>query len=207
MFSKFFSLEKEKQDRIINAAIKEFARKGYDRASTNEIVKEAEISKGLLFHYFGNKKKLFFFLFDYCIELITEEFYKKMDFQETDFFARIWKAILTKMDLLAIHPDLFKFFEHMFLDESAEIKEELETRKKEITSINFGRIYEGIDMTKFREDVEPEKILKIITWTFERLSDEALREAKLTPEREINYPQVVEETKEYIEVLKQVFYQ
>ena len=50
MFSKFLNLELEKQDRIINAAIKEFAQKGYDKASTNEIVKEAGISKGLLYN-------------------------------------------------------------------------------------------------------------------------------------------------------------
>lgn len=61
MFAKFLSLDKEKQDRIINAAMKEFAQKGYDKASTNEMVKEAGISKGLLFHYFQNKKQLYFF--------------------------------------------------------------------------------------------------------------------------------------------------
>lgn len=89
VFEKFFNLDSEKQDRVINAAIKEFAQKGYDKASTNEIVKEAEISKGLLFHYFKNKKQLFLFLFDHCIQIITDDFYKKIDLTETDFFKRI----------------------------------------------------------------------------------------------------------------------
>lgn len=57
---KFLELDKLKQDRIINAAMKEFALKGYKNASTNEIVKEAGISKGLLFHYFTNKKAYFY---------------------------------------------------------------------------------------------------------------------------------------------------
>ena len=43
MNTRFYSLELEKQQRIINAALKEFARNGYEKASTNEIVKEAEI--------------------------------------------------------------------------------------------------------------------------------------------------------------------
>ena len=59
------SLSEEKQQRILNAALKEFAQKGYKNASTNQIVKEADISKGLLFHYFKNKKQLFLFLYDY----------------------------------------------------------------------------------------------------------------------------------------------
>lgn len=49
IYQKFNSLEAEKQERIINTALKEFARNGYDKASTNEIVKEAGISKGSLF--------------------------------------------------------------------------------------------------------------------------------------------------------------
>ena len=51
MNSKFFDLKKEKQDRMINAALKVFAMQGYRHASTDDIVREAGISKGLLFHY------------------------------------------------------------------------------------------------------------------------------------------------------------
>ena len=43
IFSKFLKLKPEKQERILNAAIKEFSQKGYENASTNEIVKEANI--------------------------------------------------------------------------------------------------------------------------------------------------------------------
>lgn len=40
---------------MINAALKVFALNGYRHASTDDIVREAAISKGLLFHYFENK--------------------------------------------------------------------------------------------------------------------------------------------------------
>ena len=51
------NLKKEKQDRMINAALKVFAMNGYQKASTDDIVKEAGISKGLLFHYFAPQNK------------------------------------------------------------------------------------------------------------------------------------------------------
>ena len=51
MNEKFYDLKKEKQDRMINAGLRIFALNGYHHASTDEIVKEAKISKGLLFHY------------------------------------------------------------------------------------------------------------------------------------------------------------
>ena len=206
MFSKFFNLEKEKQDRIINAAIKEFADKGYDRASTNEIVKEAGISKGLLFHYFQNKKQLFLFIFDYCYELIIDEFYKKINLQETDFFMRMRQAIMVKVEMLAIYPDIFKFIQEVFLEESPEIKVEFDKKKAELTHINIEKAYEGIDFSKFRDDVDLKKMIKMISWTFEKMSEEALYKAKLSPTHDIDYQKIQVEAEEYFEVMIKCFY-
>ena len=59
MNDKFFDLKREKQDRMINASLKVFAENGYRHASTDVIVKDAGISKGLLFHYFTSKMGLY----------------------------------------------------------------------------------------------------------------------------------------------------
>jgi TetR/AcrR family transcriptional regulator len=206
MFSKFFNLDKEKQDRIINAAIKVFAQKGYDSASTNEIVKEAGISKGLLFHYFQNKKQLFLFLFDYCYNIIADEFYKKVDLTEVDFFNRVRQAVMIKMELLAQYPEIFTFIQEAYMQDSADIKVELEQRKTELVAINIGKVYEGIDVSKFRDDVDIQKILKIITWTFEKMSDEELYKAKMSPNHKIDYRKVYQEAEEYFEILTKCFY-
>jgi len=85
MNTRFSSLEFEKRQRIINAALKEFARNGYEKASTNVIAKEAEISKGSLFNYFSSKKELYLFLFD-CVTEIINKIYDEVDLNETDFF-------------------------------------------------------------------------------------------------------------------------
>ncbi|WP_413305031.1 TetR/AcrR family transcriptional regulator [Bacillus sp. 1P10SD] len=206
MYSKFLNLDSEKQNRIINAAIQEFAQKGYSNASTNEIVKEAGISKGLLFHYFQNKKQLFLFLFDSCVELITDDFYKKIDLTETDFFQRIRQSVLIKMELLAQYPDLFKFVEKAYMEDAADIQAEMQKKVRELNHINIGKIYEGIDVSKFRDDIDIQKIFKIITWTFEKLSDEELYKAKLIPNYEIDYQKVQKEAEVYFEILIKCFY-
>jgi AcrR family transcriptional regulator len=206
VFSKFLNLDQEKQDRIINAAIKEFAQKGYENASTNEIVKEAGISKGLLFHYFGNKKQMFLFLFDYCYRLISEQFYQKIDLTERDFFTRIRQAVLIKMELLTTYPELFKFIEEAYLEDATEVKAEVEKKIKELNNINIGKIYEGIDFSKFRDDMDIKKILKIITWTFEKMSEEELFRAKLSPTHQIDYEKIFLEAEEYFEILMKTFY-
>lgn len=64
----FESLPAEKKKRILIAALKEFSEKGYEQASTNSIVKEAGISKGILFHYFKTKRDLYLYVVLYRIE-------------------------------------------------------------------------------------------------------------------------------------------
>jgi TetR/AcrR family transcriptional regulator len=206
MFSKFMSLDSEKQDRIINAAIKEFAQKGYDSASTNEIVKEAGISKGLLFHYFKNKKQLFFYLFDYCYNLVADEFYKKVDLTERDFFKRIRQSVHIKMDLQAKYPEILTFIQEAFMQDSLEIKDEFDKKKQELNAVNIGIIYDGIDLSKFRDDVDVQKILKVISWTFEKMSDEELLKAKMVPGHKIDYDKVFMEAEEYFEIFIKCFY-
>jgi TetR/AcrR family transcriptional regulator len=92
MFAKFLNLDQERRDAILNAALKEFARKGFDKASTNVIAREAGISKPLLFHYVKNKRDFFLFLYDYCLELLEREYFSQIDLEEKDIFERLYWA-------------------------------------------------------------------------------------------------------------------
>lgn len=56
---RFQQLDPEKARRIIDAAVSEFAKKGYEAANTNQIAKAAGISVGSLFQYFKTKENLF----------------------------------------------------------------------------------------------------------------------------------------------------
>lgn len=206
MYSKFLGLKPEKQERILNAAIKEFADKGYANASTNEIVKVAEISKGLLFHYFQNKKQLFLFIFDYCIDLLMEEFYPKIDLTERDFFVRLRQVVLAKIELLNKHPEIFKFFSTAYMDNASEVSVELDKRRKELTENNFDKIFGNIDLSLFKEDLDVQRVIKIVLWSSEGLSNEALERAKHSPTRLVEYDKVFQDVQVYIDIFRQSFY-
>lgn len=47
-----------KQEKILETALRLFANDGYTATSTNKIAKEAGVSEGLIFRHFGNKKGL-----------------------------------------------------------------------------------------------------------------------------------------------------
>lgn len=54
----------EKRDRILEAAILVFARKGFHKARICDISAEAEIAYGLVYHYFKNKDEILATLFE-----------------------------------------------------------------------------------------------------------------------------------------------
>ena len=104
MNDKFFDLKQEKQDRMINASLKIFSRGGYRHASTDEIVKEAGISKGLLFHYFGSKLGLYGFLFDYSARFMLLELSREVKRSETDYFALTKQMEQARMQVMKLYP-------------------------------------------------------------------------------------------------------
>ncbi|TWP47255.1 TetR/AcrR family transcriptional regulator [Lentzea tibetensis] len=58
------------EQRIMDAAVRLFAAKGFDATTVQEIVDAAEVTKGALYHYFGAKDDL---LFEIYRSLINEQ--------------------------------------------------------------------------------------------------------------------------------------
>ena len=109
MNDKFFDLKKEKQDRMINAALKVFALKGYEHASTDDIVKEASISKGLLFHYFISKLGLYTFIYDYSVKYVMLELSTGVDKNETDYFNLCKQVKQAQVQVMNTYPYMVHF--------------------------------------------------------------------------------------------------
>lgn len=59
----FFNLEKKKQQRIMDAAIKEFGERNLNEGNISNIVKDADISRGSFYQYFSSKDDLYIHLF------------------------------------------------------------------------------------------------------------------------------------------------
>lgn len=65
-------IKPDSRRKILDAAIAEFALRGYEAASTNRICQQADISKGLLFHYYKSKHRLFAEVIGQCVEDMEE---------------------------------------------------------------------------------------------------------------------------------------
>ena len=159
---KFLKLNPEKKKRILEAAYNEFSRNTYDNASTNRIVKEAGIGKGMLFFYFNSKKDLYIYLVEEGIEYIKREYVDKIDENETDFLEK-WKIISrVKFEAYKKRPYIFNFMANVYLNSDMEgLPENLKRRIKEISGVGYGKLFRNIDTSLFRSDFTEEKLLGI----------------------------------------------
>ncbi|MHA6261453.1 TetR/AcrR family transcriptional regulator [Sporosarcina sp. CAU 1771] len=197
------NVEIEKRDRIINSAMKEFCTNSFQKASTNTIVEDAGISKGLLFHYFGNKEKLYKYLEYFSIKVITEGIINEMNWDQKDIFVRLKEVSMIKFKILQKYPYLSEFSLMVFKDKTAE---EIMCINPDFSLKIYNEIYtRNIDYSLFKEDVDTKKALDIIRWTIEKCGEE-IRSSIENGNMEFDFKGIEKEIYSYIDMLKVCFY-
>lgn len=178
MKEKFESLSDEKQRKIINAAYKVFSTFGYKKASTNEIIEEAGISKGLLFHYFKSKKGLYFYIYERGLGLLKEKLYGEIDTNEPDILNRIRVVTEAKIALVSQYPELFDFLKSAYFELEPEIKQFVYDTNNEVTNENIKVLYSNLDLTLFREGIDWQMAIQTISGALEKWAEAYLLQFK-----------------------------
>lgn len=180
---------------MINAALKVFARSGYRHASTDDIVKEAGISKGLLFHYFGSKIGLYSFVFDYSVRFMLLELSREVKKSETDFFELNRQIEHARMQVMRIYPHMQQFLNRAMKEDCPEAVEETKDRREEYLErmqtyklqANY-RVFDSVG--------DPERIISLMRYTINGITEEMSSRYDFTPEK------LYQEICEYIDILK-----
>ena len=199
MNEKFFDLKKEKQDRMINAALKIFAINGYKHASTDDIVVQAGISKGLLFHYFGSKLGLYEFLYDYSVRFMKLELTRGVSENATDYFEIRKQVEMSKMQVLKNYPSMQQFLDR---SKSETVEEAVLAIKdqRDVLSEVYTNLYSRVDKTLFTENVEFEKLHTMLEYTIRGLTNERFQDPSFNPEM------LYDEIADYLTIIKKLAY-
>ena len=179
MNEKFFDLKKEKQDRMINAALKIFAENGFRRASTDEMVKEAGISKGLLFHYFISKTGLYRFIFDYSVKYLVMEMTSSVNVQETDYFQICRQSEKAKLGTMKNFPYMQLFLLRAECEDAPEAVEAVREPAETLLEA-YDTILKRVDFSGIA-GIASERLAKIVDYTLNGLLAEMVREPEFNP--------------------------
>lgn len=196
-------MDPAKQEQIRKAALREFAREGYERASTNNIVKEAGIAKGTLFYYFRNKQALFDYLVKYVINYVETEYLERVDFSEPDFLARYWKAAQIKLESYLCDKEAFEFLGAMYLrQENQTLLQQLDALYQDA----MGRMLSDLNTSLFRTDITVEYAMKIATWAMEGYQSELQARLQGQDLSTLNMKPYWDEFSEFLQVLRILLY-
>lgn len=152
MYETFENLPESRKNQIIKVCMEEFALNGYEKTSTNTIVKKLGISKGVLFLYFGSKKKLFMYILEYLTGFVTAMFFERFPGHEPLQFIDIFDHMGELYHILLIEdPFIVMFFMEALLNTPAELREETDSRHDKahqlfLNKMHISNMREGVDV-------------------------------------------------------------
>lgn len=201
MNEKFLELSKEKQMCIINAAMEVFGTNDYKHAITDDIARKAGISKGLLFYYFKNKKSLYQYIYQYCLQLLTDTVDDAGVNNITDFFEIMRFGADKKMELISNHAYIMEFcLKAYYMDDErigAEITEDIQQKVNTIYTQYFSKI----DYYKFKEGIDPFYIFQMLQW----MADGYIRTMQKTKDK-LDVNEIMKDYDRWEEMFKQMVY-
>jgi len=158
------NLPEDKRQRIIEAALNEFAERGFDMASTNTITEQARISKGLLFHYFGNKEGLYLYLVKHCMRVAVERARRAAaaEPQSADMLERLIGSSLRKLRLVKEEPVLMKFLFEALTKPPPGVAKEIMAAAEEYRPMAAEQMSHDVDTSLLRPGVSLERAVEMI---------------------------------------------
>lgn len=183
----FFNLPEDKRQRIIEAAIDEFAKYPYDKASINRIVENSGIAKGSFYQYFEDKKDLY----KYILELAGEEKEKYISQllkvkKELDFFEMIRQMYIAGVKFSKDNPKFAEIANHFIKSTDASLKEEIFgdsiPKGKDIFK---GMLLRGIQKGDIDPSIDVDLVSQILTTISISIGEYFIKEVKVNDNFEI----------------------
>ena len=155
----FLKLSKEKQQKVITSAKKEFARVPIQEVSIKNIVEDAGIARGSFYQYFESKQDLLI----YIIKENTEELNKKVKEQIQKKKGNLFEIYICIYDLMVenfVEKDESKLFKQIFENIKSSDDSTFNIMKENDKRMGMADYYELIDKTNLR--IKNEKDFKIV---------------------------------------------
>ncbi len=175
----FFNLPREKRDKIIDAAIQQFAQLHYSKVTVDQIVKRAGIPKGSFYQYFENKDDLYIYLFTELGDTKLDMFEKIKEKIPNINFKEYMMEYIMELKKLESSNDQIPHLKREFLNECPQnIKKQILNLEMPKSLRTFKRVIDSyIEKGEFRKDLDSKvaayvTVMSISNLEYYDLSDE-----------------------------------
>ncbi|MBM4333867.1 MAG: TetR/AcrR family transcriptional regulator [Deltaproteobacteria bacterium] len=146
--------EENKHQKIIKAAVKVFAEKGFYNARVSEIAKEANVADGTIYLYFKNKDDILISLFEEEFGKLVENMRKEIN-KEKDALQKIKRFAVSHLSFVAKQQQLAEVFGVEVRQSSKFMKEYINKPFIEYLNLIRSVIIEGQEAGLIRKDLTP----------------------------------------------------
>jgi len=144
----------EKYHRIIKAATKVFAKKGFYPAKISEIAKEAQVADGTIYIYFENKDDILISLFEEQMKKVLENMVAQIS-KLNDPAEKLEKFALTHLLLIEQNKDIAEIIQVELRQSSKFMKEYKNEQFIQYLDLIGNIIKEGQKKGVFKKDIMP----------------------------------------------------
>jgi len=175
----------DKRARILKAAIKVFAKKGFYATRVSEIAKAAGVADGTIYLYFKNKDDVLITIFEDGLKQLLEILQRVAESNES-FENRVTRIIELQLGLLEDQRDLAEVITVNLRQSSRLMKQYAAPLFMQYIDVIAGLIREGQEAGAFRKDLNPRVVARslfgaldaiLLTWALGEGDPAALRKA------------------------------
>lgn len=192
----------QSKERILREATTEFALYGYNAASTNKIMLQAGLAKGLLFHHFFSKEELY----SACLQKIIKEFQQELDIfmqeMSKDLFERLADFLTWKSRLAREKPITLRFLFGLS-SLPVDIRSKADAQILILRKKN-SKLLEDYDTSPWKAEIDQEKALAVIVMVFDAFDQKIIR--LMSSEEPFDHKEMLSYTLSMLDVLKTGFY-
>lgn len=137
--------EKNQQTRrrIKDSALMEFAQRGYEGSSVNNICAAQGVSKGIIYHYFDSKDELYLSCVEECFQLLTEHLRTRVPAPEGPVQKQLEDYFACRMDFFRMHPVYQPIFCEVVINPPDNLQEDVRACRRGFDRLNAA-ILEGM---------------------------------------------------------------
>jgi TetR/AcrR family fatty acid metabolism transcriptional regulator len=144
----------DKYHRIIDAATKVFAKRGFFHAKVSDIAKEAQVADGTIYLYFENKDDILISLFEEKMKVVLENMMEEIS-KEKDAVKKIEKFALTHLKLIELNKNVAEIIQVELRQSSKFMKEYKNERFLQYLNLIDDIIKEGQEQGVFKKEIIP----------------------------------------------------
>ncbi|MBC5627716.1 TetR/AcrR family transcriptional regulator [Clostridium sp. NSJ-6] len=163
----------EVKEKIIKAAIEEFAENGYKAASTNSICKKAKVSKGLIYYYFKSKEEIYLNALKFAIDEFKENVTIQINDNSKNGINYISEYFDTKFKFFRENPLYSKLIINSLLNDNTEEAKKL---GEEFQRYNNSLIFEIIKSIDINPKFNREKAFELVLMIGEKLEEKHMKD-------------------------------